>query len=200
MAITVTTNLIRDLAAFRARNGCALSVYLNLDPSVTPTIPDVDAKFRALLNEAEKQAETQAAQRDCRAEVRADLERLREWWDDDFDRDGLVHGLALFTSGADNFFLAVPLPEPVADAICLGEDLLVSPLVGRLGDVDTMVAVVSREQGRIYRLRGGRLDEIVDESEEQPGQHDQGGWSQARYQRHIDHLVHQHLKAVGEAI
>jgi peptide chain release factor subunit 1 len=37
----------------------------------------------------------------------------------------------------------------------------------------------------------------VDQSEEQPGQHDQGGWSQARYQRHIEKLVHDHLKAVG---
>jgi peptide chain release factor subunit 1 len=200
MSITVTTSLLRDLAAFRAGNGCALSLYLNLDPSVSPTIPDVDAKFRALLNEAEKLADDRAAERDCRVALRGDLERLRDWWDDDFDRDGVVHGLALFTSGADNFFLAVPLPAPIADAICLGDDLLVSPLVGRLGDVDTMVAVVSREQGRIYRVRGGRLDEIVDESEEQPGQHDQGGWSQARYQRHIDHLVQQHLKTVGEAI
>src|SRR3954467_8062954 len=180
MSITVTTSLLRDLAAFRAGNGCALSLYLNLDPSLPPTIPDVDAKFRALLNEAEKLAEDRAAKRDCRVALRGDLERLRDWWDDDFDRDGVVHGLALFTSGADNFFLAVPLPAPVADAICLGDDLLVSPLVGRSGDVDTMVAVVSREQGRIYRVRGGRLDEIVDESEEQPGQHDQGGWSQAR--------------------
>jgi peptide chain release factor subunit 1 len=41
---------------------------------------------------------------------------------------------------------------------------------------------------------------VVDESEEQPRQHDQGGWSQGRYQRHIDHLVHQHLKSVGEAL
>src|SRR3954447_7468193 len=107
MSITVTTNLVRDLAAFRGRNGCALSLYLNLDPSVTPTIPDVDAKFRALLTEAEKLGEDQAS-RDCRVALRGDLERLREWWDDDFRRDGLVHGLALFTSGADNFFLAVP--------------------------------------------------------------------------------------------
>jgi peptide subunit release factor 1 (eRF1) len=39
--------------------------------------------------------------------------------------------------------------------------------------------------------------EVADESEEQPGQHTQGGWAQARYQRHIDHLVQQHLKSVG---
>ncbi|HEV7639616.1 MAG TPA: Vms1/Ankzf1 family peptidyl-tRNA hydrolase, partial [Gaiellaceae bacterium] len=36
--------------------------------------------------------------------------------------------------------------------------------------------------------------------EEVPGQHDQGGWSQARYQRHIENLVLRHLKTVGEEI
>ena len=200
MSITVTTNLLRDLAGFRSRTGCALSIYLNLDPSVTPTTPDVDAAFRARLNEAEKLADEQSVDRDCRAALADDLERIKAWWDDDFERDGVVHGLALFASAGDNLFLAVPLPDPVSDATCLGETLLVSPLIGRVGEMHTYVAVVSREQGRVYRLRGGRLDEILDESEEQPGQHDQGGWSQARYQRHIDHLVQQHLKAVGEAL
>lgn len=200
MAITVTTNLLRDLAAFRAANGCALSLYLNLDPSMTATAGDVDAKFRARLNEAEKLAEERSGERDCRIAVREDLDRLQDWWDGDFERAGLVRGLALFASGADNLFLVVPLPAPIEDAIALGEDLLVSPLVGRVGEVDTVVAFVSREQGRAYRLGGGRLEEIVDESEEQPGQHSQGGWAQARYQRHIDNLVQQHLKTVGQAI
>jgi len=199
MAIAVTPNLLRDLATFRAGNRCALSLYLDLDPSVTPTTPDVEAKFRARLNEAAKHAEEHAGERDCRTAVREDIERIEAWWDNDFDRDG-VRGLALFASGADGYFLALPLSTSVADATCIGEELLLSPLIGRFSEVDTLVAVVSREQGRIYRLRNDRLEEIVDESEEQPGQHDQGGWSQARYQRHIDHLVQQHLKSVGAAL
>jgi peptide chain release factor subunit 1 len=49
----------------------------------------------------------------------------------------------------------------------------------------------------VFRLEDGRLEEVVDETEDVPGQHDQGGWSQARYQRHIEHLVREHLKHVG---
>jgi peptide subunit release factor 1 (eRF1) len=75
--------------------------------------------------------------------------------------------------------------------------LHLSPLSGTLDREGVLVAVVSRERGTVYRLEGGRLREVADESEEQPGQHDQGGWSQARYARHIDHLVQQHLKSVG---
>jgi peptide chain release factor subunit 1 len=57
--------------------------------------------------------------------------------------------------------------------------------------------VVGREQGQLFRLRNGRLQEIVQQFDEQPGQHDQGGWSQARYQRHIEKLVQEHLKGVA---
>jgi peptide chain release factor subunit 1 len=70
--------------------------------------------------------------------------------------------------------------------------------VGR-GD-GVIVAVVSREQGRIYRLRGGRLQDVADLTEEQPGRHDQGGWSQSRFQRHIENLVLEHLKAVADEL
>ena len=42
MATAVTTGILRDLAGFRADNGCAISIYLDLDPSASPTIPDVE--------------------------------------------------------------------------------------------------------------------------------------------------------------
>jgi hypothetical protein len=52
----------------------------------------------------------------------------------------------------------------------------------------------------MFRLAEGRLDEIVDRTDEVHGQHEQGGWSQARFQRHIEHLVHEHVDAIGGEI
>ena len=40
MATVVTEGLLRELAGFRARNGCAASIYIDFDPSTVPTIPD----------------------------------------------------------------------------------------------------------------------------------------------------------------
>jgi len=197
MATAVTTDILRELAGFHAENGCALSLYFDFDPSSTPTIPDVETKFNAVVSEAEKAAERRTAPRDCRLALRADLARLRAWWRDEFDRDG-ARGLAVFASSAHGFFRPVPLGEPCGDAVRVGEDLHLAPLAAHLGRGDgALVVHVSRERGTVYRLRGGRLQEVADESEEQPGQHDQGGWSQARYQRHIENLVQQHLKTVG---
>ena len=195
MATAPTVSTLRDLSAFRASNGCAVSIYVDLHPSATPTIPEVETKFNAVLSEAEKLAEAQADDRDCRLALREDLARIREWWDD-FDRDG-ARGVAIFASSAHDAFLVLPLPEGVGDSVRIGPTLYLAPLAGIADSAGVLVAVVNRERGSVYRFDGGRLVEVADESEEQPGQHDQGGWSQARYQRHIDHLVQQHLKAVG---
>jgi peptide subunit release factor 1 (eRF1) len=62
------------------------------------------------------------------------------------------------------------------------------------------VVVVGRERGEIFRLHAGHLVEVADRTEDRPGRHDQGGWSQARYQRHIEHLVEDHLRNVVEEL
>lgn len=200
MAVTITWGRLRELAAFRAGGGCAISLYVDLDPSIAPTAGDVDSRFNALLNEAEKVAGRDAISHDAREALKGDLARLRRFFDVEFDRDG-VHGLAVFTAGGDNLWQPLPLSERVPDAIKVRRDLHVAPLVPLVGRSDgAVVAVVGREQGHLYRLRDGRLEEVVDRSEEQPGRHDQGGWSQARYQRHIENLVQEHFKDVAEAL
>ena len=41
MAGVITWNRLKELAAFRAENGLAISLYIGLDPSGAGTIPDV---------------------------------------------------------------------------------------------------------------------------------------------------------------
>jgi peptide chain release factor subunit 1 len=201
MATVVTEALLRELAGFRAANGCAISIYVDFDPSSVPTIPDEKTKFRASVQEAERKSLRRAASadRDCRVALEADFQRIKDWGDNEFDRDG-ARALAVFASSADDFFRVVPLVEP-ATGCEVGPELWIAPLAGQLGRGDgALVAVVSRERGVVYELRDGLLQEVADETEEVPGQHDQGGWSQSRYQRHIDTIVARHLKSVGEEI
>jgi len=199
MAGIVTWPRLRELAGFRTENGCAISVYLNLDPSDVPTPADAQTRMNAVLGEAEK-IDRSDLTHEGRGGLKADFERIARWFDDDFERDG-AQGLAIFAAGLDNYWNTLALPEPVPDGVRVGRDFYLAPLVPLVGRTDgTIVAVVGREQGQIYRLRAGRLEELVDQSEEQPGRHDQGGWSQARYQRHIDKLVQDHLKEVAEVL
>src|SRR6266581_5740375 len=200
MAVTITWETLRELAGFRSEKGCAISLYVDLDPSTAPTARDAETRVRSLLAEAEKRLDTRNYGHDQRLGLKGDVDRIRDWWDDEFDRDG-VRGVAVFASGLDNLWRVLPLADSVRDEIRLGRDLYLAPLVPLVGRGDgALVAFVSRERGQVFRLRGGRLEEVIDHSEEQPGQHDQGGWSQARYQRHIEKLVQDHLKTVGGEI
>ena len=199
MADTVTWSLLRELANFRAEKGCATSLYLNLDPSEVPTAGDAQTRMNALLNSAEK-TDRKDLTHEQRGALKADFARIARWFDDDFNRAG-AQAVAIFAAGLDNFWTTIAPPEPVPDRFKVGHDFFLASLVPVVARADgTIVAVVGREQGHLYRLEAGRLREIGDHFEEQPGKHDQGGWSQARYQRHIEKLVQEHLKDVAEVL
>jgi peptide chain release factor subunit 1 len=199
MADTVTWNTLRQLATFRAENGCATTLYLNLDPSDVPTAGDAHTRMNALLNSAEK-IDRKDLTHEQRGALKADFERIGRWFGDEFDRDG-AQGVAIFAAGLDNFWSTLALPEPVPDRVKVGHELFLAPLVPVVARADgTIVAVVGREAGQLYRLQAGRLREMGDYSDETPGKHDQGGWSQARYQRHIEKLVQEHVKDVAEVL
>src|SRR5919108_4249368 len=199
MAETVTWPLLRELAGFRGEKGCAVSLYVNLDPSDVPTAGDAKSRVNALLNRAEK-TDRKDLTHEQRVGLRTDLERIGRWFDDEFERDG-TRGLAVFAATLDNYWSTLRLAELVPDTVKIGREFYLAPLVPVVARSDgTIVAVVGREQGQLYRLRAGRLEEIAVHFDEQHGQHDQGGWSQARYQRHIEKLVQDHLKGVAEQL
>jgi peptide chain release factor subunit 1 len=195
----VNWDRVRELASFRAEHGCAISLFLNLDPSEVPTAGDAQTRMNSLLATAEK-ADRSELTHHQREGLKADFARIERWFDDDFNRDG-ARGLAIFAAGLDNFWSTVSLTGAVTDVVKVGREFVLAPLIPLVTRADgTIVVVVGREQGQLFRLRAGRLEPIADHTEEQPGQHDQGGWSQARYQRHIEKLVQEHLKEVAEEL
>jgi peptide chain release factor subunit 1 len=194
----MTWNELRELAAFRAGKGCAVSLYVDLDPSDVPTPPDVQTKVNSVLQTAERQVEERKAQltRDQREALKHDLQRIADWFDDGFDRQG-ARGVAVFADGLDNFWATLTLPEAAGDEARIGTELYLAPLA-RLGDRGSaLVAFVGRERGQVWRLRNGVLVEVADQTVEMQGQHSQGGWSQARYERGIENAVGQHLRDVA---
>ena len=202
MASSVSWDGLRELAGFRAENGCAISLYLNLDPRVSPTAADVRARGRSMLDEAGKRAEANRSDltHDQRTALRSDLDRLRGFLEIELDRDG-AHGLVVFAASLDNFWRPLALAAAVPDEVKVDSELYLTPLVPLVGRGEgALVAMVGRERGDVYALQGGRLEELAGRTEDQPRRHDQGGWSQANYQRHTDSLVHAHLRAVAQEL
>ena len=202
MASTVTWDGLRDLAGFRAQNGCAISLYLDLDPRVTPTAADLTTRVNALIDEVERSEAARRPElgREQKEGLRKDVQRLRDFFEQDFERGG-AQGFAVFCASLDNLWQPLPLSSPVRDVVKVGSALYLAPLVSLVGRGEgALVVFVGRERGDLYRLRAGKLEELVEHFDETPGRHDQGGWSQARFQRHIDKLVQDHLKEVAELV
>ena len=202
MAGVITWNRLRELAAFRAQNGLAISLYIGFDPSTTGTLPSAATKINSLLDEAQKSTFSNRHEltHEQKRGLQSDFERIHSYLTTDFERAG-TQGLAIFAAGLDTFWSANALSDLVPDRVCVAPDFHLKPLVPLLGRGEgAIVAVIDRERGLLFRLTNGRLEQVSDLSEEQPGRHDQGGWSQARYQRHIDELTKDHLRAVAEGL
>jgi peptide chain release factor subunit 1 len=202
MAESITWQELRELAGFRTERGVAVSLYLGLDPSIVPTGRDLASHTRSLLDGAERELKEQRGElsHEERMALERDLARIADWFGNEFDRDGVL-GVALFAAELEGLFRTLLLSSPVDDRASIGSQLYVTPLVGLVGAGDgALVAYVGRERGDVYWLRGGRLVPLVDESADVPGRHDKGGWSQARYERHIETIVDRHLREVAHAL
>lgn len=197
MAEQLTWATLRDLAGFRSEGGCAISLYLDLDPADSPTPTAVDTRVNSLLSEAEKRVEARHDEltHGEREGLKRDFARIREFFDNEFSREG-ARGLAVFVSG--DFFRPLPVAGSVPDDVHVGRGFQLAQLAQLVGrDGGAIVAFVGRERGQVFRLHAGRLEEIVDRTEDRSGRRDPGGGSQAGYQRHVEKLVAEHLKDVA---
>ena len=201
MAVTVTWDKLRELAGFRADQGCAVSLYLNLDPSEVPTAAGLETRTNSLISEANRTLEERKSSlsREALEALKGDVERIQTWFDDGFDRHGL-RGVAVFAAALDNLWSTLSLPDPVADHVTIGGELFLAPLARLAARTHPLlVATVGRERGQVFKLRSGNLVEIADETGDVPDQRDQGR-SQARTERHVDELVERHLRRVADTL
>jgi peptide chain release factor subunit 1 len=195
--------IVRSLAAARSEDGACVSLYLDLGPATVPTARDVEGHAAALLDEAARRGDewSKHAGHAEAMQLRNDLGDIRRFLEDDLDRAG-IHGLALFVSGPLQAWREVRLPGAIQDAVYVGSSFVVAQLLQYVErDRDVVLAVVGRDRGTIWRADGGgRIEEVDDLSRHGQGWHDQGGWSQARYQRTIEFEAREHMRDVAEAI
>ena len=194
--------LARSLADHRAQKGLCLSLFLDLDAKTVPTAKDLTSHVHSLLDRARREVSRLADElgHDEVAAAREDLDAAETYFEDDFDRSGAA-GFALYVAALDGVRHEVRLSGPVGDAAQVGRAFALVPLLPSLErERELVLAAVGRERGTIWRSRGGSTELVEDRTEEIRGQHDQGGWSQARFQRSIDKDALDHLREVADAL
>jgi peptide chain release factor subunit 1 len=191
---------LRSLAELRLDRPVVLSLYLNLDPSQFATPPARKTSVRSLLDEAERRLRGgNGLSHDDKMALQASLERAAAFLENDLPSDG-AHGLALFASEPNDLFEALKLPRSVPNRVAIGRSPLVGPLAKLARRERWCVALVNRRDARILRGSPDGLREVLRIHDDVHGQHDQGGWSQARYQRGIEKEKDDHLKVTGDAL
>jgi peptide chain release factor subunit 1 len=191
---------LRRLAQLRLDRPVVLSLYLDLDPTEFATPPARATAVRSLLDEAERRLrERDGLSHEDRVDLEASLRRAAAALERDLPTEG-AHAVAVFASNAADLFEALPLPRSVRSRVAIGHSPLVGPLARLERRERWCVALVSRRDARILRGSPDGLREIEQIHDVVFGQHDQGGWSQARYQRGIEKEKDDHLRNTAEAL
>lgn len=193
----VTAAEIRELVNRAPTSAPITSVYLNTDGARFPRAADYEARLEGLLREV-RQAGDALGSTASKA-VHADADAIGRWVRREFERAD-VRGLVLFASDGEIFERA-EVAVGVRNIARVAPTPYVVPLEGLLGRHHHIaLAIVARDRAQVFRYRLGRLQEHSQLDSDVHGQHEQGGWAQARYQRNIEHDKLNHMKDVAEIL
>src|SRR5688572_19216828 len=195
-ANTITRTRLRRLADVKPERGRVLSVFLNLDPTEFATPAARSTAITSVMTEAAHRVDqADGLDHEERQALRADVDRVRETlMASDIAQNG-TRAVAVYACQPADLLEVVRLNRPVDFAVVLDRSPYLEPLVAQAGEEHWCVLLVNRRNARFFIGDGGGLEETDRVEDDVHSQHDQGGWSQARYQRGVekekdDHLVH----------
>lgn len=195
----ITRRDVASLAVLRSEEWPIISLYLRVDLARV-TDDHYMIHLKNLLRELERIKGQLNLTRAQSQTVDEDITRIHAFFRDRGDEFG--RGVALFASSRAGIWQVFHVPSEVGN----GVDLDFRPVVGRLVRVveqfePVCTCLISRDRARIFRGHLASFQEVaVRLDEEVPGQHGQGGWSQARFARHIEDHVRQHYQRVGQVL
>jgi peptide chain release factor subunit 1 len=189
--------LLRNLAEWTSNGAPVSSLYLDVDGRRYPRKQDYEIRADELCRSLQEQAE--AFGREARRSVARDGARMLEFVRG-LDR-GSTRGIALFSCSDAGLWEEIRVVRPVKDRAAVAELPYVMPLEALVETYESFCTVlVDREKARLFLAHMGSIREQSEVFDDVPGRHDQGGWSQARFQRHVDDHVSRHLKHVAEVL
>jgi peptide chain release factor subunit 1 len=191
---TNTRGRLRRLAELRPQRGLVLSVFFNLDPSEFATPAARSTEVNSVVTAAARKVEeVDELGHDERVALRADVERVRDVLRGPGLASNGTHGLAVFACGPEDVLEVFRLPHPIESRAIVEDHACVEPLVRSESSERWCVLLVNRKTARIFLGTAAGLQEVDHIEGDTHRQHDQGGWSQKRYQRSIEQEKLNHL-------
>jgi peptide subunit release factor 1 (eRF1) len=193
-ANTITRGRLRRLAELRPERGLVLSVFFNLDPSEFATPAARSTEVNSVVTAAaHKVDEAENLSHEERQALREDVQRVRDVLRGSDVASNGTHGIAVFACGPEGLLEVVRLAHPIESRAIVDDRPCVEPLVRGGSSERWAVLLVNRRTARIFSGTADELEETDQFTDDVHQQHDQGGWSQANYERSVEQEKLNHL-------
>ena len=184
------------LAAFEPAPYPVVSLYLNTQPG--PTGRDQFQTF--VRKEFAARSRTYPAGSPERQSLDRDLDRIARFLENEVSPS--ANGVAVFACSAGELFEAIQLAAPIDHhSLYIGDQPHLYPLARVESQYPRYAAVLAdTNSARILVFATGEIVAHEEVKGVKTKRTSQGGWSQARFQRHIENFHVQHAKDVVEAL
>jgi peptide chain release factor subunit 1 len=184
------------LAAFEPAPYPVVSLYLNTQPGQTGR----DQFHTFVRKEFAARGKTYPAGSPERESLDKDLERIAAFLDTQLEPS--ANGVAIFACSAGELFEAVQMTAPIDEHwLYIGDQPHLYPLA-RIESLHPTCAIVLADTNaaRILVFAAGEMVSEQEVKGVKTKRTSQGGWSQARYQRHIENFHLHHVKEVVDVL
>jgi peptide chain release factor subunit 1 len=188
----ITRKDIERLVKLHTDDGI-VSAYIKVDPRLAYERNQPSMKFKGAFARARRNADERTI-----GVLDRERDRILEYLDD-WEQHGKA--LVIFASTPAGVWEAIELDVAIPTVVSVANDPDTSHLARALEE-NPRLAVVLLDGGeaRLYFAEQGQEREKGRVEDELPSRHDQGGWSQGRYQRHVEFHKSQHLREVADQL
>jgi peptide chain release factor subunit 1 len=184
------------LAAYEQSPYPVVSLYLNTQPNERGR----DEYRTFVRKEFKTRSESYPAGSPERESLDHDLERITRFLDSEVDPSS--NGVAVFACSGSDLFETLQLEAPIDQHwLSIGDRPNLYPLARLDSQYPRYAALLAdTNSARILVFAGGALEDAQTIENVKTKRTSQGGWSQARYQRHIENFHLQHAKEAVDAL
>jgi peptide chain release factor subunit 1 len=176
-----------------------ISLYLDLDPERFATASARASQIRSLIDDAARRIDrAKVIDHQERVSLRADLKRIDTYLSSREPPFQGARALAVFCSSRDDLFEVVQLPRTTEGRVVIEGTPYIEPLVAATAQRRWAVLLVNRRTARLFTGSTATLSEHQHVTDDVHGQHEQGGFSQANYERSVEKDTDDHLRRAAE--
>jgi len=195
---------LRELEKDKSLHAPVMSMYLNLDKT-TPEGQHYLAELRRQLSDVNKKILTRykkpsSLQNSLHQEI---VPKILTFLDEEVLVHPAIRAIAVFASlsdtlaAEDRHIMIYTLPQPVRSQAHVEENAFVRPLMFLLDQYEPYaVIIINRHIANFFFVSLGEIHENKEFVSDIPKRHDEGGWSQKRFERKIEHMVEQHVQRI----